>query len=193
MNLEKYRYFIPNNLRHTIGQRLINASDVTSLYVDSIQRYINWFPFLSHFTDKTSHFTDFYDYTKDAIIFEKEPFYRTFFDFIVYNEDDLLYDNDYYFKDWCFINFGKVKYDVNCIDEFVKNFNGYLSIYNDIKNNGYKEIGEYPHGMMDSNGEFYLMGGRHRLTFCKLLNIEKIKVKIIFTHEELVNRNIQLR
>jgi hypothetical protein len=191
MNLEKYRYFIPNNLRHTIGQRLIDTSNVSSISVKSICKYINWFPFLSYFTDKTRE-NSFYDYSKDALIFDKEPFYRTFFDFVVYNEDDLLYENDYYFKDWCFINFNKVKYDNNCIDEFVKNFNMYLSIYEDIKINGYKEIGEYPHGMIDSNGEFYLMGGRHRLTFCKLLNIEKINVKIIFTHEELVNRNIQL-
>ena len=196
MNLETYRYLIPSNLRHSVGQKLIDSSSVVELNVIDIVKFILWHPFLPHLTK--------YTFSKDDCInryvggnwegfstdFEDDPYYKTFSRYLINPSESLIYENDYYLQELNFINYGRTsEVSDKIIRLFNLDFKRYLEIYEDIKINGYKEIGSYPHGVVGKSGEFYLMGGRHRLTFCKKLGIKTIKVKILLQHEECINRN----
>ena len=196
MNLETYRYLIPSNLRHSVGQRLIDSSSVVELNVIDRVKFILWHPFLPHLTK--------YTFSKDDCInryvggnwegfstdFEDDPYYKTFSRYLINPSESLIYENDYYLQELNFINYGRTsEVSDKIIRLFNLDFKRYLEIYEDIKINGYKEIGSYPHGVVGKSGEFYLMGGRHRLTFCKKLGIKTIKVKILLQHEECINRN----
>jgi len=197
MNLETYRYLIPSNLRHSVGQRLIDSSSVVELNVIDIVKFILWHPFLPHLTK--------YTFSKDDCInryvggnwegfstdFEDDPYYKTFSRYLINPSESLIYENDYYLQELNFINYGRTnEVSDKIIRLFNLDFKRYLEIYEDIKINGYKEIGSYPHGVVGKSGEFYLMGGRHRLTFCKKLGIKTIKVKILLQHEECIDRNL---
>ena len=196
MNLETYRYLIPSNLRHSVGQRLIDSSSVVELNVIDIVKFILWHPFLPHLTKYTFSKYDCINryvggnWEAFSTEFENDPYYKTFSRYLTNPSESLICDNDSYFNDWNFINNGT---DVNASEKKIKlfdlDFKRYLEIYEDIKMNGYREIGPYPHGVVGKSGEFYLMGGRHRLTFCKKLGIKTIKVKILLQHEECINRN----
>jgi len=189
MNLSDYRYHIPHNLRHSLGQVLIDECyDIRNLNVNDIFSYILWHPFLPYMTksclNRQKSFNINGDWTKYAINFKEEPFYKTFTHWLAAPTDCLITNNNSYFEDWKFINYGKnSNYDSIIVNKFKNNFDRYVEIYHDIKLNGYKEIGEYPHGSVDKFGKFYLMGGRHRLTFCKVLKLKNIKVKVIIKNE----------
>jgi len=196
MKLNNYRYFIPYNLRHSIGQTLIDTSnDIRNFNVGDINSYILWYPFLpdltKHILDNTT--TTTFNTNVESLIksFSHEPFNQTFRTWLKNPQECLINENNLYFKDWYFIHYGtEFNNTVEIIKEFYEDFNKYVNIYNDIKNNGYKHIGEYPHGIIDQSGNLQLMGGRHRLTFCKLLDIPTIKIKVILQHEESTNRSI---
>lgn len=192
MNFKLYRYFIPNNLRHTVGQRMIDNAEIVEINVSDIRKFILWYPFLPYLTNCGENRIEKVagDWEKYSINFEDEPFNKTFSSYLLNPGRSLIYDNNDYFKDWNFITNGTDHIDADTIKKFEENFNKYITIYYDIATNGYKELGEYPHGVIGSTGEFYLMGGRHRSTFCKQLNVSHIRVKILFTHEKFVNRNI---
>lgn len=189
MKLSEYRFFIPHNLRHSLGQILIDeCCDIRNLNVNDIISYILWHPFLPYMTEsclnKQKSFNINNDWTKYALNFEEEPFYKTFTRWLVDPNECLITKNNSYFENWKFINYGKnSNYDSIIVNKFKNDFNKYIEIYNDIKLNGYREVGEYPHGALDVDENFYLMGGRHRLTFCKVLNLKNIKVKVIIKNE----------
>lgn len=197
MNLETYRYLIPFNLRHSVGQRLIDSSSVVELNVIDIVKFILWHPFLSHLTKYTFSNEESIDryvggnWEEFSTEFENDPYYKTFSRYLTNPSESLIYENDYYLQELNFINYGRTnEVSDKIIRLFNLDFKRYLEIYEDIKINGYKEIGNYPHGVIGKSGEFYLMGGRHRLTFCKKLGIKTIKVKILLQHEECINRNL---
>lgn len=185
MNLLNYRYFIPHNLRHSFGQILIDeCDDIRNLTVNDIKSYILWHPFLPDLTNSCLKKQKVFDLKNEwkqySLDFEKEPFYETFTRWLTSPNECLITKNNSYFENWKFINYGKnANADSVILNKFKLDFDKYIQIYNDIKYNGYKEIGEYPHGALDDLGNFYLMGGRHRLTFCKILKLKNIKVKII--------------
>lgn len=64
-----------------------------------------------------------------------------------------------------------------------------LDIYYDIKENGYKEIGDYITANIDRNGDFLFNDGQHRLTFAISLGLQKIPVKIFFIHKYYYEKN----
>ncbi len=61
------------------------------------------------------------------------------------------------------------------------------SIYFDIKNNGWKEVGAYISINVDRDGKILFNDGQHRLTFAKFLNLKEIPVKICVIHEKFYN------
>lgn len=64
-----------------------------------------------------------------------------------------------------------------------------LDVYYDIKENGYKEIGDYVTVNIDRNGNFLFNDGQHRLTFAISLDLQKIPVKIFFIHKYYYEKN----
>ena len=70
-----------------------------------------------------------------------------------------------------------------------KRIKSLVKIFNDIKNNGWKEIGGYITINIGRNGEILFNDGQHRLTFALSLNLDKIPVKIFMVHKDFYKGN----
>ena len=68
------------------------------------------------------------------------------------------------------------------------------NIYTDIKENGYhpQEIEDYISVNIDRHGHLLFNDGRHRLTFCKLLGIREIPIRITVRHRKWVELKNQI-
>ncbi|MCK9225793.1 MAG: hypothetical protein M0R46_01695 [Candidatus Muirbacterium halophilum] len=88
----------------------------------------------------------------------------------------------------------KIKWGTTNRKEFLERCIKLESIFDEMKNEGWKQKknSDYVTINIDRNGEILFNDGRHRLTFAKLLNIEKIPVKIMVRHEEWVKKRKKL-
>ena len=68
------------------------------------------------------------------------------------------------------------------------------NIYTDIKENGYhpQQIEDYISVNIDRHGHLLFNDGRHRLTFCKLLGIREIPIRITVRHSKWVKLKNQI-
>lgn len=96
------------------------------------------------------------------------------------------------------INKGKTKWGCKTPEKFLKRLEEKVNnLYKDIKENGYKTQGELKSSKLsdeirvaiDRNGNMLFVDGRHRLSIAKILNLNKIPVKIILIHKKWVDFN----
>jgi len=68
------------------------------------------------------------------------------------------------------------------------------NIYTDIKDNGYhpQKIEDYISVNIDRHGHLLFNDGRHRLTFCKLLGVREIPIRITVRHSKWVKLKNQI-
>lgn len=123
---------------------------------------------------------------------ENNDFYSSFKEHIY---DKILWQNTKYFKRVLKeINLGKTKWA--CVNEveFLNKCEQWDNIFNDIKNNGYKqsENSDYVTINIDRNGNILFNDGLHRLIFAKILKIKSIPVKIVVRHKKWIDFKKQI-
>lgn len=81
---------------------------------------------------------------------------------------------------------GKSKWNCKNKTELDERFKKLQLIYEDMKNNGYKIDAQDDQVTVNiaRNGVLLFNNGRHRLTFAKILNLEKIPIKVSVRHKE---------
>ena len=97
-------------------------------------------------------------------------------------------DTQYYRLYLAEILAGKVKWGCRNKEEWDKRCAMLDSIYQEIKSNGYhpQKIEDYISVNIGRDGQLIFNNGRHRLTFCKLLEVSEIPVRITVRHAKWV-------
>ena len=119
-------------------------------------------------------------------LFEENDFFQAFSQHI--KEDRLWSDTVYYKRHLSEILAGKVQWGCRNKEEWDQRCAMLDSIYQDIKSNGYhpQKIEDYISVNIGRDGRLFFNDGRHRLTFCKLLEIPKIPIRITIRHAKWI-------
>ena len=119
-------------------------------------------------------------------LFEENDFFQAFSQRV--KENRLWSDTSYYKRYLSEILAGKVRWGCKNKEEWDQRFSMLDSIYHDIKTNGYhpQKIEDYISVNIGRSGQLLFNDGRHRLTFCKLLEVPKIPVRITVRHSKWV-------
>ena len=119
-------------------------------------------------------------------LFEGNDFFQAFFQRI--NERRQWGDTEYYRLYLDEIMAGNVKWGCRNKEEWDRRCSMVDSIFQDIKNNGYypQEIEDFISVSIGRNGQLLFNNGRHRLTFCKLLEVPEIPIRITVRHAKWV-------
>lgn len=118
--------------------------------------------------------------------FEKSGFFQSFSQHI---KEDMFWSNTMYYKrSLSEIMAGKVKWGCRNKEEWDQRCAMLDSIYQYIKSNGYhpQKIEDYISANIGRDGQLIINDGTHRLTFCKLLEIPKIPIRITVRHVKWV-------
>jgi hypothetical protein len=118
--------------------------------------------------------------------FEENDFFQAFSQRI--KETRQWSDTKYYKRNLAEISAGKMKWGCKNKEEWDQRCAILDSIYQHIKNNGYypQRIEDYISVNIGRNGQLLFNNGRHRLTFCKLLEVPKIPIRITVRHAKWV-------
>ena len=97
-------------------------------------------------------------------------------------------ETEYYKKYLHEIKTGKNKWGCSNQDEWDKRCEQLDQIYDDIRRNGYspKKIEDYISVNIGRDGHLLFNDGRHRLTFCKILQIPEIPIRMTVRHRKWV-------
>jgi 2-polyprenyl-3-methyl-5-hydroxy-6-metoxy-1,4-benzoquinol methylase len=118
--------------------------------------------------------------------FEEFDFFRSFQDRIL-NKTPWI-ETEYCQRVVSEISQGKIKWGCRTVEDFMDRLKKLDLIFENIKRNGYQQI-ENEEGItinFGRDGDLLFNSGRHRLTFCKLLGIKKIPVRISVRHSNWV-------
>ncbi|MCK4421586.1 hypothetical protein KAW48_07290, partial [candidate division WOR-3 bacterium] len=126
------------------------------------------------------------DWDKDTVRFEDLDFFKSYHKKV---ENNIPWsETEYYKRVLEQIKTGEVKWGCKDKEELDERCSKLDEIFNDMKCKGYKE--GWNENEISVNigrgGEILFNNGRHRLTFAKLLNIEKVPVRITIRHTEWV-------
>lgn len=93
------------------------------------------------------------------------------------------------------INLGEIKWGCTNEVEFLNKCEEWDSIFNDIKNNGYKQNqdSDYVNINIGRTGNIIFNDGLHRLIFAKILNLKQIPVKIIVRHKNWIDLKKEIK
>jgi hypothetical protein len=141
------------------------------------------------------------DWDKSCAKFDDLDIYQAFK--YRFRENGKWEGTEFYQRVLKIISAGARKWECKNKNEFDARLEKIESLYHEIKNNGYKlQRDLYPaqslkdriksHGnyldeiavVIDRNGRFLLVEGRHRLSIAKLLGLEKIPVMVIARHQK---------
>jgi len=125
-------------------------------------------------------------------LFEENDFFQAFSQRI--NEGKQWSDTQYYKQYLGQIIAGEVKWGCKNKEEWDQRCAMLDRVYQDIKNNGYypQEIEDYVSVNISRDGHLLFNNGRHRLTFCKLLEVSEIPVRITVRHSKWVTLKKQI-
>jgi 2-polyprenyl-3-methyl-5-hydroxy-6-metoxy-1,4-benzoquinol methylase len=126
------------------------------------------------------------NWDKEVINFENLDFFKSF--------KKRIYNNlpwgetEYYKRVIKQINNGIFKWSCKNVKEFDKRCEGWDKLFTRIKEEGYKKGWHEDEVSINigRNGEMIFNNGRHRLTFAKILKIDKIPVKVTVRHKNWV-------
>jgi SAM-dependent methyltransferase len=126
------------------------------------------------------------DWDLGHCLFDEDDFYRAFSEHM--NEGKQWSETEYYTVNLEQINAGKVKWGCKNKNEWDDRFRGLNTIYQDIKNIGYspQKIEDYISVNIGRHGHLLFNDGRHRLTFCRILAIPEIPIRITARHAKWV-------
>ncbi len=118
--------------------------------------------------------------------FEEQDFYKSICARI--NDNKEWPDLGYYQRILKEISQGNIKWSCRTKGELDKRCQKLESIYEDIKTINYKtnRFGDEIALSIGRHGDLLFNNGRHRLTFCKMLGIKEIPVKIIVRHSKWI-------
>ncbi|MCK4527624.1 hypothetical protein KAW18_09660 [candidate division WOR-3 bacterium] len=126
------------------------------------------------------------DWDKDTVRFEDLDFFKSYHKKV---ENNIPWSETGYYKRVLEqIKTGEVKWGCKDKEELDERCSKLDEIFNDMKCKGYKEGWNENEISVNigRDGEILFNNGRHRLTFAKLLNIEKVPVRITIRHTEWV-------
>jgi len=158
--------------------------------------------YFHYYHDSNKIVGGYWDYVAMSKRFDETDVYRALKK--VFIENKRWEDTHYYRKAVAQINEGKIKWSCKTELEF-KNRLKYkiTTLYEDIKHNGYKQRHELvtdPKKMKDEitfnlgrYGDLLFNDGRHRLSIAKLLELERIPIRIVVFHENWIANSAALR
>jgi len=126
------------------------------------------------------------DWDKKVVKFEDLDFFKSFKTKI---DNNIPWGKTEYYKRVIKqINNGNFKWSCKNVKEFDKRCEGWDKLFTKIKEEGYKKGWHEDEISINigRNGELIFNNGRHRLTFAKLLQIDKIPVKVTVRHKNWV-------
>ena len=127
------------------------------------------------------------DWDLDNLKFEEMDFYKSYKDRIL---NQTAWSDTPYYK-WILnqIAQGSVKWGCKTRQDLDARCKQLDEIYKDMKENGYKKNENLDEVSINigRDGQLLFNNGRHRLTFAKLLNLDKIPVKITVRHKKWEN------
>lgn len=126
------------------------------------------------------------DWDKQVFNFEETTFFRSFKKRL---EENIPWEVTEYYKEVSEkIKNGIPKWSCKNVNEFKKRCEGWDKLFLKIKEEGYKKGWNEDEVTINigRNGETIFNNGRHRLTFAKLLKIDKIPVKVTLRHKKWV-------
>jgi len=126
------------------------------------------------------------DWDKEVIKFEDFDFFRSFSKKI---EKNIPWkETEYYQRVIRQIKSGNFKWSCKNAEEFDRRCEEWEKLYSRIKEEGYKKGWHEDEVSINigRNGEMIFNNGRHRLTFAKLLKIDRIPVKVTVRHKNWV-------
>lgn len=121
----------------------------------------------------------------------ERDFYKSFIEQI--NKKAAWENTSYFHRVMDEINSGKIKWGCKNKEEFLKKCREWNQIYNDMKNNGWKQNSDYVTINIGRKGNILFNDGLHRLVFAKLLNINKMPVKVVVRHKEWLDFKKQIK
>lgn len=117
---------------------------------------------------------------------DEYDFYKSFLE--VKHNNTTWKQTKYYQRVASQISQGKLKWGCRTLTEFDARLAKLDAIYENIRKNGYQQM-EKEEGItvnIGRHGDLFLNGGKHRMTFCKILHIQKVPVRITVRHPKWV-------
>lgn len=126
------------------------------------------------------------DWDLPLIRFEENDFYQAYTQRI--NRKKKWSETEYYKKYLNEIETGENKWGCSNKEEWDQRCTQLDKIYDNIRRKGYssKKIEDYISVNIGRHGQLLFNDGRHRLTFCKILNISEIPIRITVRHTKWV-------
>lgn len=125
------------------------------------------------------------DWDKEVYFFDEEMlFYKSYLKRL---ETGSWESTEYYQHHLTQINNGIIKWSCSNKEEWDERCKRLDSIYKSMRDEGFVEdkiVDDYISVNIGRNGEFIFNNGRHRLSFAKILKIEKIPVRVTVIHKQ---------